>query len=111
MFYIGFLTFGWFVREYPSPGLVIVIGVVREPSVTAIVAVAVVPTPTPTYLGAENLTLTEDPVYPEPALTMLSDWIVPAAETTAVTAAETGSTVSTIKASKDEITMADSFSS
>ena len=32
------------------------------------VAVAVVPTPTPIDLGAENLTSSEDTVYPAPTL-------------------------------------------
>ena len=50
-----------------------------------------VPIPTPTDGGADILTVTADPTYPLPALLIVSVWIVPAAETVAVIAAETGS--------------------
>lgn len=81
------ITLGGLEAKYPSPGLVI-IGDVIEPPDTEIVAVAVVPTPTPIELGAAILTVTE-PVYPAPAFVIDSEDIVPAADTTAVTPAET----------------------
>ena len=54
------------------------------------VAVAVVPTPTPIDLGAENLTSSEDTVYPAPTLLVVIALIVPAADTVAVNSAPTG---------------------
>ena len=78
----------------------IVIGVVNvPPTPTAIVAVAVDPTDTITpssfisiTLGGEEIfATTEFPVYPLPELLITNDWIVPAAETTADTPADTTS--------------------
>ena len=46
---------------------------------------------TPIALGADILTSTVDPVYPDPPLPIVSALIVPAADTVAVIAAATGS--------------------
>jgi hypothetical protein len=75
---------------YPKPGFVIDT-VERDPFTMLIDAVAVIPTPTLTDGGAEILTVTADPTYPLPALLITRDEIVPAEETIAVTAADTGS--------------------
>ena len=63
---------------YPSPGLVIVIGVVNvPPAPTEIVAVAVIPIPIPFSMsslgGEEILTVTEFPIYPLPGILITND--------------------------------------
>ena len=63
----------------------------NTPFTTLRVADAVVPIPTPIALGADILTSTVDPVYPDQPLPMVSALIVPAADTVAVIAAATGS--------------------
>jgi hypothetical protein len=51
------------------------------------------------------LTVIDGPVYPLPGLVIDNAWIVPAIETVAVTAADTGSVApEKTKASKDEST-------
>ena len=49
------------------------------------------PIHTPIARGAAFITLTVDPVYPDPPLPIVSALIVPAADTVAVIAAATGS--------------------
>ena len=62
-----------------------------EPFVIVPVAVAVVPIPMLMYPGLAILIGTVLPVYPEPTLVISRDDIVPAADTIAVNAADTGS--------------------
>ena len=83
------ITCGGLDEVYPKPGLVIT-GVVIEPPTIETVAVAVLPTPTPIVDG-DAILMVAEPEYPVPKLTTLSEEIVPAVETTAVTAADTGS--------------------
>ena len=85
--------------EYPKPSFVIVVSVI-VPLVIVAVAVAKVETPatayssltivpTPTPNGAEIKRSVVAPTYPEPPLTISSDEIVPAVDTTALIAADT----------------------
>ena len=85
--------------EYPKPGFVTVTDV-TEPFVIVAVASAVVPIPTPIDGGALIFIDTE-PLYPEPALVISIDDIVPAAETRAVAAAPTFISPDVIKASTE----------
>ena len=72
------------------------------------VAVAVDPIPTPITLGRAILTGIVVPVYPDPALVIVNAEIVPAAETVAVNAADTGSSFPlTINAPKLPIVIGD----
>jgi len=81
----GTKTCGTIPAVYPKPGFVIDT-VDSDPFTILMVAVAVVPIPTPIDGGAEILTVTADPIYPLPGLLIVSDEIVPATETVAVTA-------------------------
>ena len=85
------ITCGGTECVYPRPGLVIFAVPDNTPFTTLRVADAVVPIPTPIALGADILTSTVDPVYPDPPLPIVSALIVPAADTVAVIAAATGS--------------------
>ena len=85
------ITCGGTECVYPRPGLVIFAVPDNTPLTTLKVADAVVPIPTPIALGADILTSTVDPVYPDPLLPIVSALIVPAADTVAVIAAATGS--------------------
>ena len=66
------ITCGGIECVYPRPGFVIFAVPDNTPFTTLNVADAVVPIPTPIALGADILTSTVDPVYPDPPLQIVN---------------------------------------